>query len=255
MRQDGYFTIDRAVLARLPDIGCTAMGVYLVLASHADEDGRCWPSVDAIGRAIGCGRATVKRGLRALKDAGLIKQQRRRQSTPIYQIQEGSNMSHQEQESSNLTSRGLKFDPQEGSNMSHRTTTIERQPKNDKQEGSSVPPQARKQASVQKFDPLAVDLPYHSERFRQTWSDFAEHRRKKKAPLTDLASTRILRKLTAWGEDKAVEALDNSIEGGWTGVFPPKSNGTAKSNGEAHTCKVLSVEEYRETWNPTNGGN
>lgn len=243
MRQDGYFTIDRAVLARLPDIGCTAMGVYLVLASHADEDGRCWPSVDAIGRAIGCGCATVKRAIRTLKDAGLINQQRRRQSTAIYTIQEGSPVSHQEQEGSSVSLRGLISEPQEGSSVSHRTTTIEREPRTKS---------ARRKKTQPKYDPLAADLPFDSAAFRTAWLDFCEHRRAGKTSLNQAATKRILAKLGRWGEAKAVEALDNSIENDWRGVFEPRSNGKQAAQ-QPGTCKVLTVEEYAN-WNPYTGG-
>jgi DNA-binding transcriptional MocR family regulator len=257
MRRDGYFTIERDVLARLPEIKPLAFAVYAVLASHADEEGRCWPSVAAMARAVGCSAPTVKRALRDLKDAGLIGQQRRRQSTPIYTIQEVSPVSPQEQEVSPVSLREITGDPQEVSPVIHRTTTKERQPKNDKQEGSNMIPQdqARKSASAQRFDPLAVDLPFGSAAFRESWIDFGEMRAEKKKPLTERAAKIILKKLAAWGEPAAIEALEASTVSEWQGVFPPKSNGTAKSNGEAHTCKVLSVEEYRETWNPTNGGN
>lgn len=246
MTPTGYATIPRAVIGRIAKIGPTGFAVYAVLAGHADDTDRCWPSVAAIAQIVGCSEPTVKRALRTLKDHGLISQQRRRQSVPVYTIQEVSPVTPQCQEVSPVIPRGITSDLQEVSPVIHGTNTKERTPKN---EG------ARRTKSRPKFDPLAVELPFDAPRFRSGWADFCEHRRLTKHPLTEAAVKRILAKLERWGEAKAVEALDTSIENGWRGVFEPKAAGKAAGH-QPQKCKVLTPEEYLAAgWNPHTGGN
>jgi len=57
------------------------------------------------------------------------------------------------------------------------------------------------------------------------WKDFLEHRKKLKAPLTDQARRLIFKKLEDWKSANGWnpdEILNQSIEKGWKGVFPPE---------------------------------
>ena len=57
------------------------------------------------------------------------------------------------------------------------------------------------------------------------WKDFEEHRRKLKAPLTDQARRLIFKKLKDWKSANGWNPdnlLNQSIERGWKGVFPPE---------------------------------
>lgn len=83
------------------------------------------------------------------------------------------------------------------------------------------------------FDPTEVDLPFDSERFRQSWGDFCRYRRElpdaAKAPLTGLAVTRLLAKCKRWGEGGAIASINTTIESGkWTGLFKQKGNNESK---------------------------
>jgi len=44
--------------------------VLAVIAGHAGDDGRCWPSEDTIGALAGCDARTVRRAINALAEAG-----------------------------------------------------------------------------------------------------------------------------------------------------------------------------------------
>lgn len=96
MRREGYFTIDRDVLARLPEIGPVAFAAFAVLASHADEHGECWPSHETLSRIVGVSDRTVRRALVALESAGLISRTHRRRDTAVYSIQARTPVSAQE---------------------------------------------------------------------------------------------------------------------------------------------------------------
>ena len=55
--------------------------------------------------------------------------------------------------------------------------------------------------------------------YQGTWEDFKEHRKQIKKPMTPLAETRMLMKLSKYSVKVAIEMLDSSIENGWMGVF------------------------------------
>jgi hypothetical protein len=81
---------------------------------------------------------------------------------------------------------------------------------------SSVAPVPRPKPP--KFDPATLSLP-HGAGLANAWSEFAQHRREIKAPLTPTAAQRIVADLAAVNEAAAVEALRKSVKHGWRGVF------------------------------------
>jgi DNA-binding HxlR family transcriptional regulator len=78
-----------------------------------------------------------------------------------------------------------------------------------------------------KFDPATLSLP-HGAGLANAWSEFAQHRREIKAPLTPTAAQRIVADLAAVNEAAAVEALRKSVKHGWRGVFVDAPKETAK---------------------------
>jgi hypothetical protein len=244
----GWAKINYTVIDRIPELGKPAVIMYLVLARHADSQGRCWPALRRLSEMAGMRRNSVCDAVAALEKASLLVVDRtdgRSNTYTLLPLSGGNETATGSEGTGNETATGTGNETATGSGneTATRTRTREQDPKNKSGSKKSRP----------SFDPLAVDLPFQSPEFKTAWSDFAESRRASKNPLTAAAATRILKKLSAWGEPAAVEALDTSIENGWRGVFAPKSNGKAGSNGQPHTCKVLTVEEYRETWNPYGG--
>ncbi len=76
--------------------------------------------------------------------------------------------------------------------------------------------------------------------FVQAWSDFEVHRTEIKHPVKPTSKSRLLKKLAKWGFDKAVTALENSVENGWQGVFPPEEKRTSGRNGvHGSSAKLL----------------
>lgn len=72
-----------------------------------------------------------------------------------------------------------------------------------------------------KFDPASLSLP-HGTALANAWSEFAQHRREIRAPLTPTAAKRIVDDLASVNERAAVEALRKSVKHGWRGVFVDK---------------------------------
>lgn len=60
--------------------------ILLALAEHADEEGRCWPSLTRLAELTEVDRRTVTRGLAELEDRGLIVRERNRQRSTTYTL-------------------------------------------------------------------------------------------------------------------------------------------------------------------------
>lgn len=78
------FTWQRAVTSS--DLPTGAKCVALCLGTYAAADGRCWPSVEALGEDASLRRQAVSKHLTRLERAGLITRQRRPNATTLYKL-------------------------------------------------------------------------------------------------------------------------------------------------------------------------
>jgi hypothetical protein len=67
--------------------------------------------------------------------------------------------------------------------------------------------------------------------FQETLKEFIQHRKEKKQPITELAGKKLANKLSQYSIQQAIDALNRSIENGWTGVFPENGNGKKLKQG------------------------
>jgi len=73
----------------------------------------------------------------------------------------------------------------------------------------------------------SIVLPFESESFKQAWQDFIDHRKAKKAKMTEKAVKLIFKDLPK-NEADAIASIEQSIKNGWTAIFPLKKE-TASS--------------------------
>ncbi len=76
------------------DVSSKAVAVFLYLLDHANKQGECWPSIPTIAEDLKISESTVRRAVKELKKAGLLKtEQRFRQnggkSSLCYKIKSG----------------------------------------------------------------------------------------------------------------------------------------------------------------------
>jgi hypothetical protein len=67
-----------------------------------------------------------------------------------------------------------------------------------------------------------VVLPFDSELFRTTWKEWQQHRIEKKKKLTPTSERLQLKRMASWGEERAIAAINLSIEKNWEGIFELK---------------------------------
>jgi hypothetical protein len=110
-----------------------------------------------------------------------------------------------------------------------------------------------KRAPAPKFDPASIPLP-HGPGLARAWSEFAQHRREIRAPLTPTAAQRIVDDLAAVNEAVAVEALRKSVKHGWRGCFveapatAPKLVSLPPQGRPKQTALERSLEEMRRQY-------
>lgn len=83
--------------------------------------------------------------------------------------------------------------------------------------------------------------PFESERFRQAWTNWEDHRRQKKKPLTPTTIVEQFKYLASLGESEAIKTLEFSTRQGWEGLYPPKDG----SGGRASAPEIDADAEFR----------
>jgi len=66
---------------------------------------------------------------------------------------------------------------------------------------------------------VSIPTELDSDVFREAWERWTAHRKEIKKKLTPTTTAAQLKRLAAWGEARAVAAIERSIEAGWTGIF------------------------------------
>ena len=82
------------------------------------------------------------------------------------------------------------------------------------------------------FLSLAQEAGFEDDMFLKAWSEFVEHRREMKHPMSERAADLILRKLKKFSVEVGVEAINRSISSGWRDVFPEKVQAQQRSYGK-----------------------
>jgi hypothetical protein len=83
--------------------------------------------------------------------------------------------------------------------------------------GVAVKSRKRSQVTPQALPsiPPELDIPA----FRVAWDEWIQHRKEKGKPLTPSTASKQLKEVSAWGQERAIAAIDFSILKGWQGIF------------------------------------
>lgn len=95
------------------------------------------------------------------------------------------------------------------------------------------------------YQSLAQEAGFEDDMFLKAWSEFAEHRREIKHPMSERAANLILAKLKKFSVEVGVEAINRSISSGWRDVFPEKASiESRKSKPFGKPSRLGSALEY-----------
>lgn len=113
---------------------------------------------------------------------------------------------------------------------------IQRLGVDDKEPGPAKPKGRQKKTEPPVVFPEALN----TERFKAAWETWVTHRKEIKHALKPTTIAAQLKKLAGWGEEKAIKAIETSIENGWQGIFEP-TEGTGK-NGRMGSNRLGRLE-------------
>lgn len=200
--------------------------ILLKLADQANDDGECWPSYQRIADACECSRSTVKTHVRELEKAGLLRREFRRAEglnrSNIFRltIQKGGASADRGRADADPDGAGAALgggagaalggagaDPRTSHITSHSSESV-------KESGSGAKISAPPNVS------------------QQVWHDYLDHRKAKRAPVTQRAAELISKKLDGLPTAEADRCLELSIENGWTGVFPERNKSGLQGRNE-----------------------
>lgn len=210
------------------------------LADMANDYNLCWPSLNRLKADTGLARSSVCRILATLEAQGFITKEKG-QCTNTYALH--LDVTPQQNESSTANSSFLE-EPENGQKESHHDTSpitelvppsvidsptigLALVPPSDFT-GSTIGPKPKRTLSRTLIEPkektatIPDPLPFASAEFAAVWEEWEEHRKQKKAKVTDVARRRQFKQLAAMGEARAIAAIEHSIGNNWQGIFEPR---------------------------------
>ena len=105
IRKRGWFWIENELIDRT-DLSFEVKSMYMILARFADNEGKCFPSVEKLAEIIGKDKRTVIRYIKKLEEKGLIEKKRRFNQTNIYYLKNADSNSDKNDSDKNVTSLG-----------------------------------------------------------------------------------------------------------------------------------------------------
>lgn len=225
--------------------------VLVCMANYANEDRECYPSNAALADATSQDHKTVRANLQRLIDAGEIADTGRRVGStsqiPVYRLnlhkapEIGRVVEEGAKDSQNSHERLPDFPgktPNSGRRIHQDTKGTQHQGESDPANPSTPKtPRSSKGrgVSIEPLPPPPAWVP------AEPWDGFVEFRKRKKAPLTARAAALTfaeLDKLRALGNEPGA-VLDQSVQRGWTGVFPIKGERAAPSEDSIFSRTTL----------------
>ena len=87
-------------------------------------------------------------------------------------------------------------------------------------------------------------LPFDSEEFRKTWDEWVTFRGEMGwRPYKPTGMRKALNKLVSMGERNAIQAMNNSMAGGWKGFFLPKDEPASLFRKNGHQKPMTAIEQ------------
>lgn len=201
------------------EVGAIAFAVWCKLLVHRNrQTGKCCPSVNTIATALGVDRKTVLRGIERLEKANWLTVVREQTAggRPIanqYVPAPRLLVAQMDQQDSSVGGTdGPTLVAERDQLVAERDQALvaqrDQNPKKDR-----TPRSEPNKNGVEL--PAVLDTP----EFRAAWAEWERYRREIKKALTPSTRKRQLAKLSGWGVDRAVAAIEASIEHGWQGLF------------------------------------
>ena len=218
--------------------------VLIKLADHANDKGICWPSHDHIAEQCEMSKRTVIRHIEELEKQGLIKVvQRKREGeafnkTNLYylSLDDSANLSLSNQNDSDILSNDSDILSNDSDNLS-QTIVTQCHP------NQSLITSHKTEPVKEPINKRTLDLSHFEQApSDRVWSDYLEHRKNKKAKLTQTALNLLIKQINqclAFGYSTD-EVLAECMARGWIGF---KSEWILKNNQSTQSSSFMTLEE------------
>lgn len=204
--------------------------VLIKLADNANDLGECWPSYQHIADQCEIDRSTVRKHIKHLEAQGLLRIENRAgpkgNTSNLYYLTllgVGQNSTPVGPESTGVGPQPTGGVGPESTRTSHSFEPVIETVKEPKKRVASAPKVSSK------FNPLESKPENVTE---AAWSDWCQHRREIRKPLTAKTCEQQAKALEAHQTPDAV--INLSISNGWTGLFPEKVLPTTKGTPSRH---------------------
>ena len=220
--------------------------VLVRLAYHANDDGECWPSYKHLSDQCDIGKSTVVKHIKHLEKAGLLKIENRKGPKGNTSNKYKLTLPSLQNDGTPISRDDTPLYQEVVHPMPHGDTPIPR---------DDTPPISRGDTRTShSFEPVIEQVKepveFPREINKEAWLEFVEHRKGKKKAVSEQAKARLFNKLKTLSFEEQQEAIDRSIESGWTGIFPDKkgeSNGA--SGSKAISSRVTGAAGRSEAYN------
>lgn len=216
--------VDSGVLAKLKG-SSLAMYIFIVRKTRGWNKTSDSISLSQFIESTGYGKDAVLSGADKLVELRLIKRVDYQNKPALYILNdlpenvvvgESENPTAEKPHAENTTGGVGKSDQLQSENPTHNNNY---KTTNTKTNISKEKPKKSRAERSNDFDAKTVELPTHID--RDLWIQFVDMRNTKRKPLTENAVSLLIKKLNDFGVG-ANESLENSVIGGYTGIFPPK---------------------------------
>jgi len=218
-----FIKLPKPLLAR-GDLILTDKIVLAYLTDKQGHNGHCWPGGRTIARELGVDKATIFRSLDRLAELGEIT------------IIGGNKGQGNKYKVSAKCGQSQNAPVQNAdSQVSAKCAGVSAKCGQKRPQNADISDRPNKRPS-KKTQCATLDLPFELDTpaFRETWGSYIQHRKEKRSTLTPTAVARALKQCEAWGEARAIAAIEHSITMGWTGIFEDKGK-AGKAHDEPET--------------------
>ena len=230
----------------------SAKFVLVAMATHAGPDWTAWPSVTALAAATSQDRKTVMANMAKLVSGGFMADTGDRKGVTkqvvVYRLNSTENGTVKEYQKRNSPKNGTVPEfpsnspvfPSEQSRFS-----VETVPKTG--HGISQESVIESVKESKSKAPVPVALPDWLP--ADAWKDWVDHRKAGKNRMTPKAEELSIRNLSAL-RDKGLDpvvVIENAIERGWRGLYPPPTNGPAHPGKKPSVSDSFAKTEYKGT--------
>ena len=196
----------------------TAKLVLLAIADNADDKGCAFPSVTGIAAKCNLSRRSVITQIQILEKNGFLDSKKMHGRNTRYTVKLVNDV-HQ---CSSFTSEPASQTGERASPTGERA--------------SPEPSITIRTTNKKKTTSLKFDLPFQSEAFSQAWEEWQTHKKEIRNPVTLSAGQKALNRLSKIGEARAIAAIENSIAGGWKGIYEDKNAAQSSPTGHQRAC-------------------